>query len=115
MAENWFIRDEILGIGKFTIEKEFDVNVRILRLKVSKNKAAKNLVQDLSMPIALNGYSTLLQLLADLFNAHFNPAVSVAAMHIAVTSGAAACLDNMLGNICDEGNAVLIPGPYWSI
>ena len=78
-------------------------------------KAVENFVQHLSMPIALNGDLTLLQPLADLFNAYFNPAVRVAAAHIAVASGAAACLDNILWNICDEGDAVLIPGPYWSI
>ena len=28
MAENWLIREEILGIGKPAIEREFDLNVR---------------------------------------------------------------------------------------
>ena len=29
MAENWLIREEILGIGKPAIEREFDLNVRV--------------------------------------------------------------------------------------
>ena len=67
------------------------------------------------MPTDFWGDPTLLKLLADLFNGYFNPRTPVQSTHIAVASGAAACLDTLLWNICDEGDGVLIPGPYWSM
>ncbi|KAF6240568.1 hypothetical protein HO173_001238 [Letharia columbiana] len=95
MAENWLIREEVLGIGKLAIEKHFDGH-------------------HLSMPTDFWGNPRLLKLLANLFNNYFAPKIPVQQAHIAVSSGAATCLDTLLWNICNEGDGVLIPGPYWN-
>jgi aspartate/methionine/tyrosine aminotransferase len=57
----------------------------------------------------------LIEALASFFNQYFNPHVPVLPAHIAVAPGAAASLDALLYNICDPGEGVLVPGPYWSM
>lgn len=60
------------------------------------------------------GHSALLEALATLFNAYFNPVVPVISSHIATAPGGAASLDALLYNICEHGDGVLVPGPFWS-
>jgi len=67
------------------------------------------------MPTDLWGDPRLLELLANLFNSFFYPKLRVRSSHIGIASGAAASLDTLLWNVCNEGDGVLIPGPYWSM
>ncbi|QRD85572.1 1-aminocyclopropane-1-carboxylate synthase [Aspergillus flavus] len=60
------------------------------------------------------GDATLLDLLASTVNTHFRSHSQVAADNIAVTAGAAAGLDTILYNICNPGDGVLVPCPYWN-
>ncbi|OOO14051.1 aminotransferase class I and II [Aspergillus oryzae] len=60
------------------------------------------------------GDATLLDLLASTVNTHFRSHSQVAADNIAVTAGAAAGLDAILYNICNPGDGVLVPCPYWN-
>jgi aspartate/methionine/tyrosine aminotransferase len=52
--------------------------------------------------------------LASFLNEHFDPHEPVQTAHIATAPGAASCLDALLYTICDPGDAVLVPAPYWS-
>lgn len=70
--------------------------------------------QHLDWPKGLGGHPELLEALARVFNAYFGPYKRVEAVQVVVAPGAAACLDAILYNICDAGDGVLVPCPYWS-
>ena len=55
----------------------------------------------------------LLDHLASMFNNHFDPGFTVGRKHLVVTPGAAAGLDAVLYSVCDPGDGVLVPAPYW--
>ncbi|OAX85396.1 hypothetical protein ACJ72_00207 [Emergomyces africanus] len=60
------------------------------------------------------GEATLLESLANLFNNYFNPCIPVSPHHITTGPGATGCLDALLGKLCEPGDGVLVPGPYWA-
>lgn len=70
--------------------------------------------QHLSYPDGFTGDSALVEALATFFNDYFKPNIPVASSHIATAPGAAASLDALLYNICEPGDGVLVPGPFWS-
>lgn len=70
--------------------------------------------QHLSYPAGFSGDPDLLDALAAFFNSHFNPSSPVLSSHLVVAPGAGACLDAIMFNICDPGDAVLVPAPYWN-
>ena len=47
-------------------------------------------------------------------NLYFHPAVPIYPEHVVATPGASSCLDSLFFSICDEGDCVLVPTPYWS-
>ncbi|KAI9792514.1 MAG: hypothetical protein M1816_002034 [Peltula sp. TS41687] len=95
-AENWLIRNELLHIYKTAL--------------------AENITpRQLSYPDGfMFGDSSLLGALATLFNTYFKPRIPVEPSHIALASGAAGSLDALIYSICDPGDTVLVPGPYWT-
>ncbi|KAF2201388.1 1-aminocyclopropane-1-carboxylate synthase 7 [Delitschia confertaspora ATCC 74209] len=94
-AENWLIRSEIVDICKSAIAQEL----------VEKH---------LSYPRGLTGDPDLVEAFAIFFNKYFNPHRPVQPQHVAAAPGASSCIDSLLYNICDPGEGVLIPGPYWN-
>lgn len=68
----------------------------------------------LPYPEGFGGDPELKESLATFFNGHFNPRHEVLPSHIVVAPGATTCLEAMLHCICDAGDAVLVPAPYWS-
>lgn len=52
--------------------------------------------------------------LAALFNKYFDPLVPVLPSHLATAPGANASIDALLYNICEAGDGILIPSPYWN-
>lgn len=70
--------------------------------------------QTLSYPTSILGDVDLLATLADFFGLYFRPRVDVTPSQIVVAPGATHCLDALLTTICDEGDSVLVPVPYWS-
>lgn len=72
------------------------------------------MLQNLSYPLGFGGDPVLLEALASFFNDYFHPSIPVLPHHIVTTEGASSCLDGLLYNICDDGDSVLVPGPYWS-
>ncbi|KAB8268857.1 pyridoxal phosphate-dependent transferase [Aspergillus minisclerotigenes] len=95
MAENQVIRHEIIQLAKVAIETSLHY-------------------EHLDWPKGFFGDATLLDLLASTVNTHFRPHSQVVADNIAVTAGAAAGLDAILYNICNPGDGVLVPCPYWN-
>lgn len=94
-AENWLIRPELIEICKEAI--------------------ANNLKpENLSYPRAFAGFPEVLDAFAAFLNSHFNPKIPVEISHLATAPGAATCIDTLLYNVCDPGDGVLVPGPYWS-
>lgn len=94
-SENWVIRDEL---------------VEFCKEAVREGLVAKHL----SYPDGFAGDSALLEALAGFFNQYFKPAVPVTSSHIATAPGGAASLDALLYNICEPGDGVLVPGPFWN-
>ncbi|KAF7617894.1 hypothetical protein AFLA_006804 [Aspergillus flavus NRRL3357] len=95
MAENQVIRHEIIQLAKVAIETSL-------------------YYEHLDWLKGFFGDATLLDLLASTVNTHFRSHSQVAADNIAVTAGAAAGLDTILYNICNPGDGVLVPCPYWN-
>ncbi|RAQ56901.1 aminotransferase GliI-like protein [Aspergillus flavus] len=95
MAENQVIRHEIIQLAKVAIETSL-------------------YYEHLDWLKGFFGDATLLDLLASTVNTHFRSHSQVAADNIAVTAGAAAGLDAILYNICNPGDGVLVPCPYWN-
>ncbi|KAI4132263.1 MAG: hypothetical protein LQ338_000815 [Usnochroma carphineum] len=65
-------------------------------------------------PRGFGGDLALLSALASFPNTYFRPANPVEDSHIAVAAGASSCLDQLLYTICDAGDSVLVPAPYWT-
>ena len=95
-AENWLIRQELLDICKDAI-------------------SSKLCAQDLSYPRAFAGFPEVLEAFASFFNSYFHPHLPVEVAHLATAPGAASCLDTLFYNICDPGDGILVPAPYWSM
>ncbi|KAJ5903521.1 pyridoxal phosphate-dependent transferase [Penicillium tannophilum] len=95
MAENRLIREEILQLARSAIENSL----------CSKH---------LDWPKGFFGDAELLKIISTVFQNSFGPYAPVESDHIAVTAGAAAGLDAILYNICNPGDGVLVPCPYWS-
>ncbi|ORY14660.1 1-aminocyclopropane-1-carboxylate synthase 7 [Clohesyomyces aquaticus] len=94
-AENWLIREELKEICKDAIVGSLTQ-------------------QHFSYSRGFSGDPDLLEAYANFFNNYFNPFTPVLPAHISTAPGASGCIDALLCNICDPGDAVLIPGPYWS-
>ncbi|GIK07526.1 hypothetical protein Aspvir_003192 [Aspergillus viridinutans] len=94
-AENWLIRDELIDICKSSIQADLTTN-------------------HLSYPNGFSGDPSMVDGLASFLNEHFDPHEPVQTAHIATAPGAASCLDALLYTICDPGDAVLVPAPYWN-
>lgn len=56
----------------------------------------------------------MIEAIASFLNTNFQPSQPVENSQIATAPGAASCLDALLYTICDAGDGVLVPGPYWS-
>ena len=68
----------------------------------------------LPYPEGFGGAPELVNALAMFFNKYFHPQHEVSGSQIVVATGATSCLESMLHCICDPGEAVLVPAPYWS-
>ncbi|KAJ5427440.1 PLP-dependent transferase [Penicillium cf. griseofulvum] len=95
-AENWLIRDELVELCKSSIQETLSS-------------------RHLSYPNGFSGDPEMIETLAEFLNTYFNPYERVQPAHIATAPGAASCLDALLYTLCDPGDGVLVPGPYWSV
>ncbi|KAF2235968.1 PLP-dependent transferase [Viridothelium virens] len=95
VAENWLIRDEILEIEREVVESKLHP-------------------EHLSWPRGFHGNAELLEALAAFINSYFDPNTCVQPNQIAIAPGAAGCVDALLYNLCNPGDGVLLPAPYWN-
>ncbi|KAL6712143.1 hypothetical protein ACN47E_000020 [Coniothyrium glycines] len=93
-AQNEVIRPEILEFFKGVVEERLSEEVFAL--------ASLN-----------NSDVALRDALASFFNAHFKPVHAVKPEHLVLTAGASDAISSVIHAVCDEGDSVLIPGPYW--
>lgn len=104
------------NIPMIDLAKAENVLIRPEVLEIYKKAIVDNLESShLSYPKGTFGDPVLHTRLADFFNTYFNPAIPVTPDHLVTAPGASTCLDALMFNICNPGDAVLIPGPYWSI
>ncbi|KAJ8071247.1 hypothetical protein OCU04_001582 [Sclerotinia nivalis] len=94
IAENLVIRDELVDICKEVVKEELVPDV-------------------LSQPLAFGGDSLLREELAGFFNTYFNPVTQVTKEHVVLTVGVGGGLEALAHAICEDGDSVIIPGPYW--
>ncbi|CAD6585424.1 MAG: hypothetical protein ASARMPREDX12_001996 [Alectoria sarmentosa] len=112
-AENWVVRDELVAIYKEAIARDLSPEFSF-HFYPSPLLAPLMLTQNLSYPRGFGGDPDLLSALASFFNTYFRPAIQVQPSHIVLTAGASSCLDQLLYTICDAGDSVLVPAPYWN-
>ncbi|KAJ9488957.1 hypothetical protein VN97_g4320 [Penicillium thymicola] len=95
VGENSVLADEIVSICKTGVQSSFATD-------------------HLAYPKSPLGDPELLEVLATFFDAYFRPNKKLASSHVAVAAGASACLNDLMYSICEPGDAVLVPGPYWN-
>jgi aspartate/methionine/tyrosine aminotransferase len=95
VGENAVLADEIVQLSRHAVQSGLGT-------------------EHLTYPKSPVGDPELLKALASFINAYFRPVQTVEWSHVAVAAGASACLDNLMYSLCDPGDAVLVPGPYWS-
>lgn len=71
--------------------------------------------QHLSYPNEFAGDADLIKALAAFVNEYFHPHIPVEPDHIATAPGAATCLNTFLYNLCEPGEGILVPAPFWSM
>ncbi|KAI0003196.1 pyridoxal phosphate-dependent transferase [Xylariaceae sp. FL0662B] len=69
--------------------------------------------KDFALPSTFGGDLATRYALAGFFNAHFHPANDVGLDEVVLTAGAGSCIDALMQSLCDEGDSVLVPTPYW--
>ncbi|KAJ4371194.1 hypothetical protein N0V83_004410 [Neocucurbitaria cava] len=95
-AQNEVLRPELIELFKSTVNDKITA-------------------QAFALPgLSLNGgHQPLREALASFFNNNLNPIHAVKAEHIVLTAGASDALENAIYAVCDDGDSILIPGPYW--
>jgi aspartate/methionine/tyrosine aminotransferase len=111
-SENWLIRNELIDLYKKAIQENLAAHVSVLSARYSV--VLMILRQHFSYPDGFNGDQRLTGALAKFFNAYFKPHSPVLVDHISVAPGAAFALDSLLYNICEPGDGLLVPAPFWS-
>ncbi|KAF7128641.1 hypothetical protein CNMCM5793_003492 [Aspergillus hiratsukae] len=95
VAENWCIRSEIISLFQDAVLT--GLNDRLL-----------------SYSNSYFGDTELIEALASFFNQYFRPCRPVETAHVAIGPGSSACLDALMHHICDPGEGVLVPAPFWN-
>ncbi|KAL4863834.1 hypothetical protein BDV12DRAFT_206151 [Aspergillus spectabilis] len=93
-AENWVMRDELVGIYKNIFRRELAPH-------------------HLSYADGLGGDPELLRAAAGFFNRVFEARIPVAPEHIVSGAGVSSLLENLLHDVCEPGEGVLIETPFW--
>lgn len=66
-----------------------------------------------ALPTVPGGDPRLRENLAAFFNTYFDPLQPVQRRHIALTAGASETIEHVVHAVCDDGDSILVPGPYW--
>ncbi|KAI8935480.1 hypothetical protein NX059_008049 [Plenodomus lindquistii] len=95
-AQNEVIRPELLELYKSTVET--NVSSQVFALPSHGLKGGDLHARDA---------------LASFFNTYFHPVHAVRSEHIALTAGGSDAIESLITAVCDDGDSVIIPGPYW--
>ncbi|UPX15483.1 uncharacterized protein EKO05_0005929 [Ascochyta rabiei] len=93
-AQNECVRPELLDILRYTIDDGMTIDT-------------------FQLPTAPGGDPRLRETLSVFFNRYFKPMHHVEAEHIALTAGASDAIEHAVHALCDEGDSIIVPGPYW--
>ncbi|KAF7911780.1 uncharacterized protein EAE98_011895 [Botrytis deweyae] len=94
IGHNWLVRKPLIAIFK---------------------EAVKDITEkDLNYPLGVGGPSPVLTAFASFFNQFFSPSIPIEPDHVVTFSGASTCLDGLLYAICDEGDSIILPSPFWA-
>ncbi|KAF2875213.1 pyridoxal phosphate-dependent transferase [Massariosphaeria phaeospora] len=93
-AQNEVLRPELLEFFKTTVEERLATKV-------------------FALPSPNGGDGHLREVLASFFNEYFQPIHTVKSEQIVLTAGASDAIENLIHAICDDGDSVIVPGPYW--
>lgn len=87
--------------------------VLFIRLIHTISKLIANAIKDLNYPLGVGGPAQVLAAFASFFNQFFSPSIPIEPDHVVTFSGASTCLDGLLYAICDEGDSIILPSPFW--
>ncbi|KAF2465686.1 PLP-dependent transferase [Lindgomyces ingoldianus] len=93
-AHNAVIRDELQEFFKTTVEDRLTVDA-------------------FDLPDTIGGDVALRQALTSFLNSYFNPIHALTHEHIVLTAGASDALENLVYAVCNDGDSVIVPGPFW--
>lgn len=65
------------------------------------------------MPRPGGGDTALREALTSFFNTFFKPIHPVKPEHVVLTAGAIDAIENVIHAVCDDGDSIIVPGPYW--
>ncbi|GMG23940.1 unnamed protein product [Aspergillus oryzae var. brunneus] len=82
-------------------------------LSTAENWLLRNEVIELTQDAIRDGLKP--HALAAFVNEYFHPHIPVEPDHIATAPGAATCLNTFLYNLCEPGEGILVPAPFWSM
>ncbi|KAF2262724.1 PLP-dependent transferase [Lojkania enalia] len=112
--------------GLSAVMQENDPTKDIIDLSSAENQLIRHYLQDtietaiktkltnnaFDLP-AFGGDRQTRAALATFFNDHFNPVSVVTTEEVVLTGGAGSCIEALVQSLCDEGDSVIIPAPYW--
>lgn len=55
----------------------------------------------------------VLSALSTFFNQYFDARIPVLPEHVIAVAGASTCFDGLLYTICDAGDSIILPSPFW--
>ncbi|KAF1961735.1 PLP-dependent transferase [Byssothecium circinans] len=93
-AQNEVLRPELLEFFKTAVEDRATQKV-------------------FAQPPAQGGDRILREALTTFLNQYLGPIHQVKPEHIVLTAGASDAIENVIHAICDDGDGVIVPGPYW--
>ncbi|KAF7872239.1 hypothetical protein EAF04_003163 [Stromatinia cepivora] len=93
LGESWLVRGSLVGI-----------------LKEAMGRFGE---EDLNYYIGPGGTSALLSAFSTFFNQYFHPRIPITSEQVISSAGATTALDGLLYAICDSGDSIILPSPFW--
>jgi histidinol-phosphate/aromatic aminotransferase/cobyric acid decarboxylase-like protein len=69
--------------------------------------------QSFALDHCFGGNESARDAIASFFNTYFQPTIPLGIEHIVLTTGAGPCIEAISQALCEEGDAVIVPAPYW--
>jgi aspartate/methionine/tyrosine aminotransferase len=69
--------------------------------------------QSFALDHSFGGNEPARDAIASFFNTYFQPTIPLGIEHIVLTTGAGPCIEAISQALCEEGDAIIVPTPYW--